>query len=325
MLGFLRKIRSQPTVSAAAYAISRPVYGAAHGLQSAITSHVARNGSSVRYDGVELRFPRNIGVNFLTSISWHGTAGFEPNTWRALRSLIEQSGTFLDIGANIGFYSVLAKRIAPKVEVISFEPVPLIYEQAKKFHEANEVDANIYDVALSDTDGPTTLYLPNEAGLDETTASTLAPASWQARKSHRELNIQSAKLDTFLADRKLRSPVTMKIDVEDHEAAVLRGAYASIKKYKPWIVCEILPRHERMGLNGEVLPKEEQHCNVKTISAITNMDYVAFAITSSGLFRFGPDDFASSRVFTDFLLVPNEAVHADRSYFSTCAELINVA
>src|SRR5262245_51642421 len=53
--------------------------------------------------------------NFL---AWR--ARFEPHTCHTLRRLIQRSETFIDIGANICFYSVLAKRIAPQIEVMSF-------------------------------------------------------------------------------------------------------------------------------------------------------------------------------------------------------------
>ena len=49
-------------------------------------------------------------------------------------------------------------------------------------------------------------------------------------------------VDTFLAERELKMPLVIKIDVEDHEAAVLRGAAKTITCYQPMIVCEILPR-----------------------------------------------------------------------------------
>jgi FkbM family methyltransferase len=150
--------------------------------------------------------------------------GFDPHTWDTPRRLIQRLGTFIDIGSNIGFYSVLAKRVAPQIDVLSFELVPALCEQSRKFHASNGVRPNIYQIAISDTDGRANLYQPIEADIDETSASTLATESWQARKTHREVVAETAKLDTLLLNRNLRDPVTIKTDVEEHEAAVLRGA-----------------------------------------------------------------------------------------------------
>jgi FkbM family methyltransferase len=271
-----------------------------------------------------LCFPRSVGIGILSAISWHGTEGFEPHTWATLQLLIQRSGTFIDIGSNIGFYSVLAKRLAPQIDVLSFEPVPALCEQSRKFHRSNNVPANIYQVALSNTDGLAKLYQPIERECDETSASTLVTDSWQARKSHVELIVQTAKLDTFVSNRTLRRPITIKIDVEDHEAAVLRGAADTIRKFRPLIVCEILPRPVRPGgrLGSEVIPIAEQHGNAETVTVLSAIDYTAFAITSVGYFRFLPGDFATERQFTDFLLLPNEWVNNGKVYFADLDQIL---
>ena len=318
MRNFLRRARLNSAVSMLLYSMGRPIFRVARGLETQIAKRIRRNGGSAEYDGITLHFPRNVGIGFLSSISWHGTQGFEPDTWATLRQLIQRSATFLDIGSNIGFYSVLAKLVAPQVDVLSFEPVPALCEQSRDFHAANGVAANIYQIALSDTDGRANLYQPIEAEPTESAASTLATASWQARKPHKELIVETVKLDSFLANRTLGTPVAIKIDVEDHDAAVLRGAADTIRKYRPWIVCEILPRPFRPdgGPGSTLIPVAEQHGNVETVAALGAMNYAAFAITPLGYFRLFPDDFKIDRKFTDFLLLPNECVDSRRARLS---------
>jgi FkbM family methyltransferase len=310
----LKRLRSNTLVSAGVYAAARPLHAAGSKLQYLTARYTRRNGGTARYDGVDLHFPNNVGIGFLSAITWHGTHGFEPHTWATLRRLIEASGTFIDIGANIGFYSVLAKRIAPQVEVISFEPAPDVFAQSRAFHAANGVTANLHPLALSDRDGSATLFQPIE---EESSASTLAADSWQARKSHNAFTVKMAKLDSFLADRTLRGLVTIKIDVEDHEAAVLRGAAETIGKYRPWIVCEILPRPVRQDnrLGTERIPRAEQHENADTLAAVSALGYAAFAITEAGYFRMTAADFRADRPLCDFLLLPAAEVESDRHYF----------
>ncbi len=321
---FLYRVRSNFLGSLILYAIGRPTYNLARVLEIQIAKRVRRNGGSCLYDGVRLRFPRNVGIGFLSEISWHGVQGFEPYTWYTLRRLIERSGTFIDIGSNIGFYSVLAKRVAPQIDVLSFEPVPTLYEQSRRFHASNGVRPNVYQIAISDSDGRGKLYQPIEADIDETSASTLTAESWQARKTHREVVVETAKLDTLLLNRTLRDPLTIKIDVEDHEANVLRGAAEAVRKHRPFIVCEILPRPIRSGgrIGSEVIPDSEQHGNAETVTVLGAMDYAAFAITPVGYFRFLPDDFASDRRFTDFLLLPAEWVGNARVFFSDLGQIL---
>ena len=91
----------------------------------------------------------------------------------------------------------------------------------------------------------------------------------------------------------------LKIDVEDFEAAVLRGARTLVSKCRPWILCEILPR---------------EHHNRETLALIVAMKYVAFAVTSNGLFRMGGVDFSRTRKLKDFLLLPEEKIPSDICY-----------
>ena len=72
----------------------------------------------------------------------------------------------------------------------------------------------------------------------------------------------------------------------------LSGAQETIAKYRPSIVCELLPRVD----------------NAKAVKLIHEMGYAAFAITRRGCFRMSAGDFAKPRSFRDFLLVPNEGV-----------------
>jgi FkbM family methyltransferase len=324
MMKLLRQIRSNPWVALIFYSIGRPIFNVARVIQSQITQRIRRNGGTCLYDGISLHFPTNVGIGFLSEISWHGIHGFEPYTWRTLRWLIQRSGTFIDIGANIGFYSVLAKRISPRIDVLSFEPVPALCDQNRAFHARNGLRSNVRQIAISDADGHEKLYQPIEADIDETSASTLTIKSWQARKAHRELDVETTKLDTLLSCETLNGPVTLKIDVEDHEAAVLRGAADTIRKFRPFIVCEILPRPVRPDsrVGAEFIPESEQHGNAETARLLGEMNYLALAITSVGYFRFSLGDFAANRPFTDFLLLPNECMKDKRIYFSDLGQIL---
>lgn len=257
------------------------------------------------YDGVSLHFPPNVGDAILWGLCWDGTQGFEPNTWATLRGLVAAAKVFLDIGSNIGMYSVLVRKIVPDIEVIAFEPQPALYDAHRRFCEANGVAVEFVSLALSDANGTATLYVPTE---DESKGTaTIASASCQARKPHDEISIRTMSLDAFLAGRPLRTPFVIKIDVEDHEAAVLRGAANTIARYRPVIICEILPSPLRDPNNpSDNRPMAEQHQNRATIAVIEDLGYVAFAIKSNGYFRFSAEDFAQPRAFNDFLLIPRE-------------------
>lgn len=291
----LQHLRYRPAIATLLYLITKPLYESAGILRRSLRHKIRRNGGGGIYDGIQLVFPRDVGTDFLSNISWLGMDGFEPYTWRTIRSLVEGAGSFIDIGANIGFYSVLARRVKPSLEIISFEPVPEIHRKCCLFAEANGASANTIEmIALSDANGQAKLFLPlHDHDYGESAAGTLATNSWQSQQSPKTLTVRTMRLDTFLENRTLPEPVVIKIDVEDFEAAVLLGAANTIKKYRPKIICEILPR---------------QHGNMEVREALVRFRYAPFAITRNGCFRFLDSDFALPRDFTDFLLIPLEAV-----------------
>jgi FkbM family methyltransferase len=290
---FLVRARYVPLIAASLYAVSRPIFWASEALKQTISRKVRRNGGSVRYDGIPLQFPIGVGHDYLSNISWLGINGFEPSTWRTMRRYIEAAGTFIDIGANIGFYSVLAKKVNPSVDVFAFEPSPRIYEQCLAFHGANGIRATgLCQVALGDREGTAVLFEPqDDHDFGNSSANTLVADSWQARKPHRERMVDVTRLDTFTRDKTLKIPVIIKIDVEDFEATVLRGAAQTIAKYRPTIICEILHR---------------PHANRETMTVIDELGYASYAITDAGCFRIDANDFVTPRTFTDFLLLPSE-------------------
>jgi FkbM family methyltransferase len=204
------------------------------------TAYLRLHGRTIVYDGVILRFPPNVGDDLLWSLCRYSTQGFEPDTWATLRALLADAGTFLDIGSHIGMYSVLARSIVPHADIIAFEPFPALCKRHRLFCKANDATVELHQLALSDVNRTVPLYLAEEAS--EPTTATIASTSWQARKTRNEISVPAMTVDTFLAERELKMPLVIKIDVEDHEAAVLRGAAKTITCYQPMIVCEILPR-----------------------------------------------------------------------------------
>ena len=260
---------------------------------SRFAEKVRRNGGTVTYAGIVLCFPPYVGIEFLSDIHWRGIEGYEPDVWRVLRELIPSSGSFIDVGAHIGFFSVLAHRVNPALYVLSFEPEPHALNQAKKFLAANGVSIDgLHQIALSNKDGEATLFLP----LDYPTMGSIDGPPRGLQSS--EIRVSCQRLDTFLSHRPISGPVTMKIDVEDHELAVLEGARETIARHRPVIVCELLPRPH----------------NAETIRLLHEMEYAIFAISKDGCFRMGPNDFVQARTFRDFVMIPAERIGSEQCF-----------
>jgi len=75
-------------------------------------------------NGRNLRFARDVGFAFSSVLFWKGLDGFEPETSRTLRFFFERSATFVDVGANYGYYSILGALWNPAVVVTSLLASP---------------------------------------------------------------------------------------------------------------------------------------------------------------------------------------------------------
>jgi FkbM family methyltransferase len=132
--------------------------------------------------------------------------------WRLLKD--SPDALFVDVGANIGYYSLLArKRLGNNGTIIAFEPLPEIYD--KLTMNIQDKCVEIYQCAVSSTNGQATLSIPmgSEANDGISTLQDCADAV-------SSVIVQTITLDRFL-DKEI---YILKIDVEGHEYNALLGA-----------------------------------------------------------------------------------------------------
>lgn len=287
----LNRVRYNYFVSIVARMVCWPLQRLCESVSNQIKMKVWINGANVRYDGLSIAFPKNVGVPFCSNVFWDDVNGFEPDTWRVIKHFLAESTIFVDVGSNIGFYSVLARKMKPELEVYSFEPVPSIFEKNLAIHIHNKLSTeNVINAAVGDADGIRKMFLPiSRDSIEEETTATLEIDSWQRAGECETFDVKVLMLDALLPLRSSGARVLVKIDVEDFESKVLLGAERLMREAEPIFVCEILPR---------------EHGNQETYAAIEANGYVAFGISGEGLVRFGKDDFFGERSFTDFLILP---------------------
>lgn len=273
------------------------------------------SGGKVNFMDAELEFPEKVGLLYSTPLFWNGPDAYENSTSRAIALLAGRSTSFLDIGSNIGIYAVYVGIKFPKVTTFAFEPVPSIWKKNKQFHVANQLpERSVLNLALSDQVGRKDIFLPvYDTGLEEEQTATLRQDLWQTREQHVEkIEIECITLDAFVAGHPLPEGLCcLKIDVENYEAAVLRGGKRFINERRPWIICEILA-----GQDIDPDTKIRHNNNSEVVSLIQELRYVPFAIVGDGFFRMTAADFDRPRDFKDFLLVPIESVSESVSYVS---------
>jgi FkbM family methyltransferase len=148
---------------------------------------------------------------------------------RLVRSLLGASGILIDVGANAGIYSALAIRYGRRV--VAFEPVP---EEAAALRKLIGSRGVVNEVALSDHMGTAVLHIPFQDGRDLTTRSSLEDGL-DEEFAHRAVSVAVATLDSF----ELSDVALVKIDVEGHEVAVLRGSAETLNRARPNVLVEV--------------------------------------------------------------------------------------
>lgn len=150
----------------------------------------------------------------------------------------------LDIGANIGWYSLLLERNAPSsVHIYAFEPDPLNFELLTANVQLNRAQ-NITSIpkALSDTVETTTLHLyPNK----NRGRHSLIPL---AKGDGDTVEVATTTLDSFVDDYAIDTARVqfIKMDVEGYEYYVLRGA-SRLLETVPFVHTEFWPPYFRRG------------------------------------------------------------------------------
>ena len=148
--------------------------------------------------------------------------------------LSRKKGVAVDAGANKGVYVYHMSRLYR--QVLAFEPLPVLAACLKRAVPKN---ARVQSVALSDCFGTAELRLPrgfNELGSLEAHTSETWTTTAEPIESH---TVALITLDSL----ELKDVDLLKVDVEGHELAVLRGASDTIRRCKPTVLVEVEERH----------------------------------------------------------------------------------
>lgn len=158
---------------------------------------------------------------------------------RLLPALCRRDRRSIDIGGNEGAYSVHMRRYSAAVDV--FEPIP---DLADRLADCFRLDrrVTIHRVALSDQAGTATLRLPLHDGHTVTGLASIDPANALRGLSVTTIEVPMRRLDEY----GLRDVGFIKLDVEGHEAAVLRGAADVLRESQPNLLIEAA-EHNRPG------------------------------------------------------------------------------
>jgi FkbM family methyltransferase len=163
------------------------------------------------------------------------SGAYERPVQEALAALVRPGAVCYDVGANLGFFSVLLARLCgPTGSVYAFEPVAGNAAMIRRNARLNRMDnIRVLNVALSRTDGRGELILAHHVG-----GAVLAEAGVPPDAAGCVV-VQTRVIDTLVERREIEPPDIVKIDVEGAEMDVLQGMRAVLRTRSPIVVLEL--------------------------------------------------------------------------------------
>ncbi len=142
---------------------------------------------------------------------------YEPFETRIAQELLPDAGCFVDIGANIGYYTLLgARRVGPRGQVFAFEPEPRNFALLRQNLERNGYsNTQLENAAVSNISGLLQLYISAENAGDHRVYN-----SEDQRRA--ALSIRAVRLDDYFADD-IPLIDLLKMDIQGAEGHALQG------------------------------------------------------------------------------------------------------
>jgi FkbM family methyltransferase len=216
-----------------------------------------------------------IAPNLITYRQW------EADLSALMANAAKPNMLFVDIGANFGYFTCL---MGSKIgnsgggRVVAVEPNAAMTALLRRNIAINwsMCPVDVYDCAVSDTPGLVSFHVPRNGASNASMVPSALPAP--AIDPTSIINVEARRLDDLLADG--TSVDLMKIDVEGHELAALRGAErvvaqsVDIKIIMEWSLpqmqfagysaADLFAQFERMNLDPYLIPKDRQFESLST-------------------------------------------------------------
>lgn len=189
------------------------------------------------------------GIKILASLSnhieaqiyWHGFQEADEGTVFWLKKLLPQDGVFIDIGANIGSFTLVAAKQASQGTVHAFEPSAYHYNRLSHNVDLNRfANVRLNKQGLFDKDTQTTLFVPGVSGeMNNSGAASIYKPSNASPTAMAAEEIDLIRLDDYVKTNQLNRIDVIKIDIEGAELKALAGATDTLKNFKPTVLMEL--------------------------------------------------------------------------------------
>ncbi len=218
-----------PAVAAATRRLpAAPLEGVAYHLTEALRPEA-------RYQLARLLFGSRMVVDLKDHVQrpLYFEGEWEPSTSALIRRSARPGWSFLDIGANAGYYTLLAAHAGgPSSRVVAVEPNPPIHALLTVNVALNGLEGRIVVRGEASGSSPGTATL-NVSGAENSGRSTLVDG--RLRDEHSAVTVPVATIDDLCAELDFR-PSFVKVDAEGYEAEIVRGMRSLLEHHPPQVV-----------------------------------------------------------------------------------------
>ena len=208
----------------------------------------------------------HFGYELENELFWRGLYGtYEGRSMRVWVALCKRARSIVDVGANTGLYSLVAKTVNPNAVVTAFEPVERIYQKLLDNIRLNRLDVQSHALALSDRTGEAFYF---DTMTEHAYSFTLNKNVHAPDIACEKRPLQTITLDDFVEKNGLVGIDLMKIDVETHEPEVLDGFRAHLDRFHPDMLIEVLDADVAARLNGILAGKEYLYYDIDEVTGL---------------------------------------------------------
>ena len=165
---------------------------------------------------------------------------YDPNELSLLARILRPGMTFIDVGANMGLYSLFgARKVGASGKVVAIEPSRREAGIIREHIEGNGLgNVTLLAVAVTDREGEAELLV---ASLAKSGHNTLGAFGFDTALDHRE-RVRSVRLDDVVREQSLTRVDVIKMDIEGAEELALRGAERTLRDHRPLLLMELSHR-----------------------------------------------------------------------------------
>jgi FkbM family methyltransferase len=217
-----------------------------------------------------------------TTLFWQNMP-YEEELYFWIKDKIKDYDLIIDIGANVGIFSIFSAKANPAAQVYSFEPSTEAFYRLTQNKRNNKLpNLTLFNVAVAADNDFLEFFEPEGHLTNGSLDISFAMIFDKTPIKRKVIGVNNEFIEKLLATSTKK--VLIKIDVEGAETIVLRNLQNSISKYKPDMIIEVLPSYEKQLNDLEFI----------------KLHYSLFGIEKDGLVA--RSTFVSNTVYRDYFL-----------------------